>query len=517
MKLMELYRDRIMGAISGLDRIRFRGTLRLLANQRGLRSFMSYSHVLLKDFADWAEGLTEMVKQSCESHAKALGIEWRYLNSSSIDKEELARQIAEQKGIKEGSICMLRAVEPCIAPLVKGNRAAKKLELVMERRKCTFVYRYFNDPAFGFGHVRIQSWLPFNIFICLNGRHWLERQLQKQGIGYVKDGNCFPWIEDVAAAQKLLDEQLTTDWSTLLNKLSLDSCQALEQVLTPLHPEWYWSADNTEWATDIMFKSKQTLDALYPSFVHHAMRVSDSASVMRYLGRRTEAGGYPDEVISDYRRRYEGIRVKHSVNYNSVKMYNKAGSLLRIETTINNTRDFKVFRQPNDDSNKPASWQRMRKGVSDLHRRCQVSQQCNERYGDALATAQVEKKLKEVVADVCNKVVKDGKRYRGLNPWQDEDYRLLTFLAKGENAINGFRNNDLRKWLYPESEKSDKAGQKKYSGRTTRRIKLLRVHGLIRKVPKANRYVLTEKGQKFSSALLTASALDIKALTEMAA
>src|SRR3990170_478564 len=481
-KLMELYRDRIMGAISGLDRIRFRGTLRWLASERGLRTFMNHAGILLKDFADWVEGLTAQVRDSCESRAKDLGIEVRYLTSSGVDKEKLARQIAADKRITEGSICLLSVVEPCIAPMVKGNKASKKLELVMASRKCVFVYHYFNDPVFGFGHVRLQSWAPFNIFICLNGRHWLERQLQKQGIDYVKDGNCFVRIEDIAAAQVLLPEQL-----------------------------------KTEWATDIMFKSVATLEELFPSFVHHAMRVCDSPSVMKYLGRRSLAGSVPDEVISDYRRRYEGIRVKHSVNYNSVKMYNKSGSLLRIETTINNTRDFKVFRHPNDDEGEPVSWQKMRKGVSDLHRRCEVSQQCNDRYGDALAAAQVEEKLKEVVCGACNKVVKEGKRYRGLNPWQQEDYRMLMFLSKGENAINGFRNHDLRKWLYRESEQAGKDQQKKYSGRTTRRIKLLRTHGLIRKVPRANRYVLTEKGQKFSCSLMTASALDIKALTDMAA
>jgi hypothetical protein len=225
----------------------------------------------------------------------------------------------------------------------------------------------------------------------------------------------------------------------------------------------------------------------------------------------------PDEVISDYRRRYEGIRVKHWVNYNSVKMYNKSGSILRVETTINRTRDFKVFRRPNDDKHEPESWQKMRKGVSDLHRRCQVSQQSNERYADALAMTQVQEKLKQVAGPACNKVSREGKRYRGLNPWQNEDYRLLMFLGKGENAISGFRNHDLRKWLYPESEQAGKDQQKKYSGRATRRIKLLRVHGLIRKVPRANRYVLTDKGQKFSCALMTASCLDIKTLTEMSA
>jgi hypothetical protein len=517
MKLMELYRDKIIGAISGLDRIRFRGTLRLLANNSGLLKFMSFSHVLLKDFSGWVEGLTAMIRQSCDERADKLGIERRYLNSSAIEKEKLAREIAARKGITDGPICMFSAVEPCISPMVKGSRSSKKLEMKMALRKCLFFYFYFNDPKFGFGHVRIQSWLPFNIFICLNGRHWLERQLQKSGIGYVKDGNCFPWIEDIETAQDLLSKQLQTDWSQMLTKLSLKNCSALSKVMLPLEPEYYWSADATEWATDIMFKSRSMLDKLYPSLVHHGMNVSDSASVMRYLGRCDARGILPSEVISDYRRRYEGIRVKHWVNYNSVKMYNKSGSILRIETTINNTRGFKVFRHPDDDKGRPASWQKMRNGVSDLHRRCQVSQQCNERYSDSLAAAQVREKLKEVAGPACNKVGKQGKKYRGLNPWQNEDYRLLMFLGKGENTINGFRNKDLRKWLYPESEQADGVQLKKYSGRTTRRIKLLRVHGLIRKVPRANRYVLTEKGQKFSCALITASGLDIKALTEMAA
>ena len=247
------------------------------------------------------------------------------------------------------------------------------------------------------------------------------------------------------------------------------------------------------------------------------MNVSDSPSVMKYLGRRDRRGLPPNEVISDYRSRYEGVRVKHWINYNSVKMYNKSGSILRIETTINNTRDFKVFRHPDDDKGRPISWQKMRKGVSDLHRRCQVSQQCNQRYADALASAQIRVRLKEVTADACNKIVKDGRMYRGLNPFGKEDFRLLAFLAKGENAINGFRNHDLREWLYPESEQVVSNEKKKYSARTTRRIKLLRIHGLVRKVPRANRYVLTDKGQKFSVALMTASALDIKELTEMAA
>lgn len=516
MKLMGLYKEKIMGAIKGLDRIRFRGTLRWLANESGMRTFLSSQRVLFKDFKNWAEGLTCSVRDCCHSYAKQLGIEIRYLSSGSVDKEKLARGIAEQRGIETGPICLFSVVEQCVSPTVKGNRSTKKLELKMVPRKCIWLYHYFNHPEFGFGHVRLQSWLPFNIFICLNGRHWLERQLIKHNIAYTKDGNCFPWIEDIQAAQDLMDKQLETNWSQMLNGLVNNAYPDLYSFL-PLRPDYYWSADETEWSTDIMFKSRDDLDRLYPSIIHHAMRVSDSPAVMRYFGKRDTRGRSPEEVISDYRRRYEGVRVKHWKNGNSVKMYNKSGSILRIETTVTNTRDFKVYRHPDDDASRPASWQKMRKGVSDLHRRCEVSDKCNERYADAVVAGQVEEKLKEVASAACNKIKKNGKHYRGLNPWQDEDYKLLTFLSKGEHAIAGFRNTDLRSWLYPESKRLANDEQKRYASRTTRRIKLLRVHGLIKKVARENRYVLTSKGQKFACALMSALSVNIKELTDIAA
>ena len=523
MKLMELYQDKIVGASKGLDRIRFRGTLRWLATQRGLRTFMSHTGILLKDFSGWVNGLTARIRDSAQQRAKELGIEVRYLPSGGVDKESLAREIAQTQGITQGSICLLSVVEPCTAPMVKGNKATQKLDVVMAQRKCVWLYHYFDDPVLGFGHVRFQSWVPFNVFICLNGRHWLEQQMQKQGIGYRKEGNCFPWIEDVEAAQQLLNEQLQSNWTEILNGLTLGSCPALPEVLRPLRPEYYWSADETEWATDLMFRSAAALDAIYPSLLYHAMRVSDSPSVMRYFGRGQISrsgqikGRAPQEVMTECRKFYEGFRVKHWLNRNSIKVYNKSGSILRIETTINYTRDFKVFRSPADDARRPPSWQQMRKGVSDLHRRCELSDQCNERYAEALAAAQVQEKLQEVVTPVCNRIRKDGKSYRGLNPWQEQDYQLLRFLAQGQQALNGFRNKDLRRWLYPQSDEADPQTRRREAGRTTRCIKLLRAHGLVRKVAKENRYTLTTQGQKFACALLSASAVDIKGLTTLAA
>src|SRR6058998_799025 len=91
------------------------------------------------------------------------------------------------------------------------------------------------------------------------------------------------------------------------------------------------------------------------------------------------------QVTSDLAQRPEGLRIKHRLNHNSIKMYDKQGSVLRVETTINDTRDMKVFRRAEGCRQGPRTWQKLRKGVADLQRRAKISQAANERYLEALA------------------------------------------------------------------------------------------------------------------------------------
>jgi hypothetical protein len=269
-----------------------------------------------------------------------------------------------------------------------------------------------------------------------------------------------------------------------------------------------------------MFRSGADLDQLFPALVQYGMRVSDCLAVLRYFGRRSETailGRAPSDVESDCRKRHEGVRIKHSVNGDSIKMYNKACTVLRFETTINKARNFKAFRPANDDLAKPPCWLPMRKGVSDLKRRCEISQKCNERYADALCAAQVDQTLHEVAEHACNRVIKNGRSVRGLNPWNEQDYRLLQFIAKGQWAINGFRNADLRQWLDANAQLLSLPERKKLSHKATRLIGMLRAHGLIKKVAKEHRYMLTQTGQQFSSAILITSSIATKQLAKIAA
>src|SRR4051794_7918677 len=188
------HQDKIAGTLSGFDRLVLRGTLRSITFADGLRHYLHANDVLLKDFGSHVQRVSGKLKDAAENEANELGRPVKYLNSSQVSKEEIAREILAKDGVPEGLICMLKCVEPCWSFDIRRNREKKKLELVVEQRKCLFLYQYRIHPMFGFMNARIQTWFPFSIQICLNGREWLGREMHRQGIKYTAAGNCFPWI-----------------------------------------------------------------------------------------------------------------------------------------------------------------------------------------------------------------------------------------------------------------------------------------------------------------------------------
>jgi hypothetical protein len=433
----------------------------------------------------------------------------KYLQSSQIHKEDVAREIAMKDNVSEGLICVLTCVEPCQSFEIYRNRELKKLELQHRFRKCLHIYHYFIDPQFGFMSARIQTWFPMSIQVCINGREWLAQQLDQQGIGYQKRDNCFTWLEDLPSAQELMDRLLRSSWSVILNKISAQ--------LNPLHNElfdrfpamYYWSVYQSEWATDIMFKSPDRLAKIYPQLLRHAITTFQSPDVMRFLGRKIPPEGniphaFAGEVLSHLKERPEGIRIKHWVGINHIKLYDKQGSDLRVETTINDPHDFKVFRLKEGDPNADLDWLPLRKGIADLYRRSEVSQAANNRYLNALAHANDTQPLGALTEKLCRPTSWKGKRVRPMNPYAPDDLALLKAVSRGEFNINGFRNRDLRSILYSQDKELSAKQKRSQSAAVTRKIRLLRAHGLIKKVQKTNRYLLTTDGSKTITVLFAA-------------
>lgn len=517
---MHKYGASVTGILSGFDRLRIRGTLRALYQPHMMMENLFRVRVLLKDFKAFAGELTARVRQAAHCFAQAAGRPYRYLGSGQISKEAVAREIALRDGVRSGLIALLACVEPCRSYEIFSNRQTKKLELRLEPSRCQHFYFYHLHPLFGLMHLRLQSWFPFEVNLCINGREWLARQLDTAGIGYVRRENTFTWIEDVAWAQALMDRQLQSHWPQLLEQLLAQNHPLSAEISRPLGIQYYWSACESEYATDVMFGDQATLAAHFPLWVTHAMRTFASAEVMRFLGRRVSASGkvparFEGEVISDVRERPEGIRLKHRVNGNSIKIYDKQGSVLRVETTINKPEEFRVWRRAEGDPRGKKSWRPLRWGIADLQRRCAVSQAANLRYLDALGNVSSTDPLGPWIAQLCQPVIKQGRRYRALNPWSAHDHALLATLLRGEFAISGLRNRDLRALLY--GDPSSKAQERSHSARITRRLALLRAHGLLRKVPKTHRYMPTQKAYRIITALLTAYQADLDQLNKLAA
>jgi len=210
----------------------------------------------LKDFGAHAREVSETVKAGALEVMEAAGRPVQYLTSSRTDKEQVARGIAAENHIEEGPVCALTCVEPCYGYDVYRNRETRQLDLVQRSRKCLFVYQYWLDPTLGWMNARIQTWFPFSIQICLNGREWLARRMDKEGIRYQKRDNCFVWVQDWRRAQLLLDEQLRADWPALLNQAAHRLNPHHQELFAKLPVDYYWSAYQTEWATDVTGRVK---------------------------------------------------------------------------------------------------------------------------------------------------------------------------------------------------------------------------------------------------------------------
>jgi hypothetical protein len=501
------HRDRIVGILSGFDRMLFRGTLRSISYVDGLDKFLSSQHVLYKDFALYVQRLSDRLKTHAMACAAEAGRPYEYIASAQVRKEEVARLIAERDGVTEGLVCVLSCVEPCHSFTIRRDREHQRLRLVRGERKCLHLYFYFLDPDFGLMHVRLQSWLPFTMHVCVNGRAWLARQLTRAAVTFTQVDNCFTAITDGPRAQRLADDLIDWSWEPWLRRLG--------HLVNPwVHPktgllyDYYWSVRQSEYATDVMFRDAATVHAVYPALLRHGIEMFHSEDVLRFLGHRPSPG-FTREVHSDLQRRLEGVRIKHWVHENSIKMYDKAGSLVRIETTINNPERFKVRRRRPSDGR--LDWLPLRKGIADMRRRAAIGRAANARYLDALSVVGESTPSHHLLDPVSQRVIHHGRSYRALRPISPQEAPLLRVVLQGEFLIHGFHNRDVRTGLVADAD-SDTAHRRRVSARVTRQLRLLRAHGLIKKVPHTHAYRVTHKGETVMSTAITFRDTDVALL-----
>jgi len=499
-QFLSIHQDAIAGTLTMFDRIIFKGHLSRFYIGDTFRIFLAVQGVLLKDFGAHVAKTTDELKAAIKDIAEEAGRPYIYLESAITkkkgqSKEEFARSIAAKDGVTEGLICVLYTLEACRSFGVRKNPKSHQLEIQGQRRKCLHFYFYYLDAEFGLMHVRLQSWFPFTIQVYINGREWLGRQFQQEGIQAERYENSFLKIDNLAAAQELCERFAHREWPRVLDAFARRVNPKLALIEQLHFGTYYWCIDQGEIATDIMFKDRESLEQLMPDLLNGAMQSFSCEDVMRFLGRKLYPS-FQKQVTTDLKKRPQGVRIKHYMAGNWIKMYDKF-SVLRVETTINNSREFKVLTQTGDSWR----WMPMGKGVANIWRFYQVASQANQRYLNALASLKLKGEAVRELDDLCRSHKKDGKRYAKFNPLAAPDRKLFTAVMAGGHVINGFRNHELAARLY-ETLPDDPQENKRRCARVSRLTAKLRGHGLVAKVKGCRLYRITDRGYRLMSATL---------------
>jgi hypothetical protein len=213
----------ISGVINTFDRVIFKGHLNGFFPDGAFGRYLSRRGTLLKDAGRFFEAETQRIRDHVVSLASAAERPVEYLagastHRSGTSKEVRARAIAERDGVKQGLVCVLSVLEPCRSFAVAPNRQTRRLEVVRRPRKCLHYYLYLIDPEFGWMHVRLQTWAPYEIQVYVNGREWLARQLDAAGIGYRRSDNKITAVDEGEAVAALGERFAHTDWPPVLER-----------------------------------------------------------------------------------------------------------------------------------------------------------------------------------------------------------------------------------------------------------------------------------------------------------
>lgn len=486
------HRDKITGTISCFDRMLFKGYLPI-SYPKSMEGFLNRQGILVKDFKRFASSCSDRLKEHAQEAARKAGRPFLYLNTP-IRKEERARQMAQEDGVTQGLVCVFSIVEACQSFKLKYGEG--KPRLASSSPRCLCLYFYYLDREFGLMHIRIQTWFPFTVQIYVNGHEWLARKMSQHGIGYMQADNAFVRIQDCPRAQRFADRFVKKDFPRILEAFARKVNPSLKDLLKGM--KHYWVIDQAEYATDVLFQDRAALQDLYAKLLQHATVCFSAEDVLTFLGRKLN-GNFQGEVMNDLKKRWPGARVKHRMKGNWIKMYDKHGCVLRIETVINHPYEFRVRRQGKRQGVWGMDWYPMAKRVSNLYRYAEVCLSANRAYLDALSVVADPAEAYRLLNQLCEPVTRNGRRRRGLNPLRKDDVALFAAALRGEHFIHGFRNRDLAAHLNTPPSK-DPNERKRQSARITRLLQLLHAHRLIAKIPRTRRYRLTLRGATMMSA-----------------
>ena len=486
--LTERYASQIRGTLSCFDRIVVTGTLPGICYARGMEAYLRARGLLLKDYARFAEPLRDEVHETIRRLAQEAGIPIEVVRSpKAFRKEARVQQVLKERPVTSGLVHIFSAMEACPSYEYHYDKQTGRNYLSGRTAKCQHYYVYFLHEAFGLCYLRIPTWCPFQLQFYCNGHAWLAHRLKQEGIGFTLLDNAFVNIADWPRAQELADTFPIAYLHHELDRLAAQWCPVVRYFETGYH----WSLMQVEYATDIVFNRQEDLAPLYDALVHTAIHAIKPDNVATFLGRKLH-GNYQDELGNDFHTRIEGTRIKHHMGPVCLKLYDKYGLILRLETTTNDVSFFSHYRTvEHKDGTQETKFAPMKKTLYSLAPLREVALAANRRYLDFLSQLPDPTVGLKKVEQLSEPVVYNARTYRGFNLFDEDDLTLLRTLLRGEFALSGVRNAWLRRVLPART-----------GAQVSRLLKRLHLHGLLKKVAHSYKYHLTSLGKEVAVSAL---------------
>jgi hypothetical protein len=474
------------------DRVIFKGHLAMAAPSE-LERFVDYflrvrrCHFINVVAPQFSESLVEHAQRLAQKRGRT------YLyRTGSFKKDQWAERLIREQRIERGLVGILCTQETCNSfALVPGD---KRPRFISKPRQQRVLYYYFLDRQLGLIHVRLQTWAPFTLQVYVNGHDWLAQQLVRLGMGFVLKHNAFTQLDDPAKAQRQADRFAKLDWPKILGRYARLVNPLLRQELSCYKIRWV--VDQAEFATDLVFQSPSALTGLYQKLLQFAALTFTPKDILGFLGRKWDRrfdGDVQTEVKTD---RLLGTRIKHRMTRNWLKMYDKFGHILRVETVINRPKEFSVFRtRKHRDGTTSQGYFPMNKDVGSLVHYQEQALACNRRYLDALAIVEDPAPAYQQLRRLTEPKKVADRSSAGFNPARREDVRLFAAVLDGDHIARGFRNRDIRAALFGTATPTST----RHSAAVGRLLKRLHHRQWVAKIPRTRRWRVTEAGRHLLS------------------
>ena len=474
------YHDRLSGILSCYDRIVITGTLPDACYAEGMTHFMYMNQIRIFDYARFAEPLRDRIREKAQALADESGVSIEFVSKSHIRKEDLVAAVLKERGDHPGLVHILSAIEACNSYTPWHNKETGKTYLRSKVAKCIHYYFYFMDEKLGLVYLRVPTWCPFRLQFYCNGHSWLARSLTAHGVGYTMADNAFIKIDDWDRAQQLADSFSAGALHRILDRYAAMCCPVLDVFPVGYH----WSLMQVEYSMDLAFRSNEIMQPLYEDLSRQAIFAVKAEQVATFLGKKITPQ-LAQEIGSRFSTRIEGTCIKHSLGDAAVKMYDKFGRVLRLETTTNNVSFFKHYRKvEHRDGSSEHCLANLKKSIYSLVDLRQVLLGCNKRYLEYLSALEDFSGGHRNLGKLTGPKEVDGHKLKGLNFFDKTEQALLRCLQRPQLNIRGIRRSEIIPFL----PNLSKAG-------ITRQLWRLRKLGIIKKVVGTYRYYLTRLGR----------------------